>query len=36
MVAYTVTDDRSVRSDETDAGMAAATPVIPTFHHSLP
>ncbi|KAB2699924.1 hypothetical protein [Brucella lupini] len=36
MVAYTVTDDRGAWSKKIDAGMAAATPVIPTFHHSLP
>ncbi len=36
MVAYTVTHDRGAWSKKIDAGMAASTPVIPTFHHSLP
>lgn len=36
MVAYTVTDDRSSWSRKIDAGMAAASPAIPTFRHSLP
>ena len=35
MVAYTMTDDREAWSKKIDSGMAAATPVIPTFHHSL-